>query len=367
MDTNICKICGKQTNHHNAKTCSDHCKQEYLVNKINKEKAHKLGQEKYNNLAVCQICGMRGDDLTSHITKKHKLTVKCYREKYGVHRIHSKEYLKKSSERFKGEKNPVHKIKDKRILSPYSYMFYVRKGYDEETAKKMALEKAQKTQNSMSNEQRTVSIEYWLKKTNGDRVKAERLLSERQCTFSKEICIEKYGEQKGMRVWQERQEKWLSMLDSKTDEEKAEINNKKSLSSNFEYMSDKYGHEKAVEIFKSRFVTNGYSKISQELFISVYEKIKDEYECRFAILKDNGEIKDDGKNNEYVVHTNNNRIRFLDFYIPELKCCIEFEGDYYHSDKFRKGNKERDRIREEEILDTVPDMKILHIYEHEYV
>jgi very-short-patch-repair endonuclease len=83
-------------------------------------------------------------------------------------------------------------------------------------------------------------------------------------------------------------------------------------------------------------------------------------------LTEEGVVDDNGTNNEYIVHTCNNRIRFLDFYIPELKCCIEFMGDYWHSEKFRKGNKQRDAIREEEIKNTITGINILYINEKEY-
>jgi hypothetical protein len=48
-------------------------------------------------------------------------------------------------------------------------------------------------------------------------------VSERQTTFSKEICIEKYGEEVGHQVWQERQDKWQATLDAKSPEEKIRI------------------------------------------------------------------------------------------------------------------------------------------------
>lgn len=57
---------------------------------------------------------------------------------------------------------------------------------------------------------------------------AKIALSERQSTFSLAKCIEKHGEVEGKKVWQARQDKWLATLDAKSDEEKAEINKKKS-------------------------------------------------------------------------------------------------------------------------------------------
>lgn len=75
-------------------------------------------------------------------------------------------------------------------------------------------------------------IEYWLEKTDGDLEEAQKLLSERQATFSKNKCIEKHGEEEGLRIWQERQDKWQNTLNSKSDEEIREINKKKVFNHN---------------------------------------------------------------------------------------------------------------------------------------
>jgi len=57
----------------------------------------------------------------------------------------------------------------------------------------------------------STKIEYYLYR--GMSVEeAEKALSDRQTTFSKEICIEKYGENKGLKVWTERQEKWQKTI-----------------------------------------------------------------------------------------------------------------------------------------------------------
>lgn len=71
----------------------------------------------------------------------------------------------------------------------------------------------------------------------------------------------KYGEEKGLERWKERQEKW-------------HLNYKKS----------------------------NFSKISQELFKSIYEEIKKEninYDIYFASLNENKKYDYSGKNYEY--------------------------------------------------------------------
>jgi hypothetical protein len=299
----------------------------------------KLGEVEYNKLPECKICHIRSNDIGSHITHFHKIPLNDYKLKYGAD-IKSEKSKIEASERFKGDKNPIHSIKDKRILSPYSYVFYMNKGFDEETAKTMALEKAREVQAAKTDEQKTTKLEYWIKKTDGNVEEAKKLFKERQTTFSKEKCIEQHGESKGMDIWSKRQEKWQNTLNDKPEEEK-------------------------LRITKAKMHTKSYSKISQELFIDVYNRLNNKFKCRFAILKRDGRIEDNGINDEYYVMTNNG-IRFLDFYIPESKKCIEFMGQYYHSEKFRKGNKMRDAIRDREIKDTVEGIQILYINENDY-
>jgi len=53
---------------------------------------------------------------------------------------------------------------------------------------------------------------------------AAGLVSENQKFFSKDICIKKYGEEEGTKIWQKRQEQWQANLNAKPDDEKARIN-----------------------------------------------------------------------------------------------------------------------------------------------
>lgn len=342
-----CEMCDKEVTHFNSVTCSPDCKLalkhkrmgEYIILR-DKELKDELGEDEYNKLPECKICHIRYHDISSHIIHFHKMPLNDYKLKYG-NCIRSEKYMLEASERFKGEKNPIHKIEDKRSISPYSYLFYMKKGFDEVTSKQMALEKAREVNDARTDDKKTTKLEYWLKKTDGNVEEAKKLFKERQTTFSKEKCIEQHGETKGMDIWSKRQDKWQNTLNDKSEEER-------------------------LRITKAKMHTKSYSKISQELFISVYNKLNNKFKCKFAVLKVDGRIEDDGNNDEYYVMTNVNKVRFLDFYIPELKKCLEFDGDYFHSEKFFKGNKTRDAIREQEIKDTIEGIQILHIKEHEY-
>lgn len=70
-------------------------------------------------------------------------------------------------------------------------------------------------------------VEYYLNQ-GYSKEESERLLKERQTTFSLEICIKKHGKTKGTEIWQARQDKWQNTLNSKPQEEIDEINKRKS-------------------------------------------------------------------------------------------------------------------------------------------
>ena len=137
-------------------------------------------------------------------------------------------------------------------------------------------------------------IEYYLAKGFTLEESKEKL-TERQTTFSKEICIEKYGKEEGLKIWMDRQEKWIETMDSKPEEEKIEINRKKL------------------------FNNSGYSKISQELFWKIYKNFK------------NNNVHFEELNSEIIRYDKANKLHYrYDYFDFTLKKCIEFNGDYWH-------------------------------------
>ena len=124
---------------------------------------------------------------------------------------------------------------------------------------------------------------------------ARNMLSNRQSTFSKEICIEKYGQEEGLNIWNDRQSKWMNTLDSKTEEEKIEINRKKL------------------------FNGAGYSKISQKMFWDIYESFR-ENNVHFEEL-----------NKEIIRYDKYNKRHYrYDYFDFTTKKVIEFNGDFWH-------------------------------------
>lgn len=191
------------------------------------------------------------------------------------------------SEQVKGQKNPNSKTKtteeERKSRSPFSRAFYEKQGLIGEEIDKALSEF---TKEALKDRITPMQIEYWLEKTGGNVEEAERLLKDRQSTFSLEKCILKYGEEKGLQVWKERQEKWFR-------------NYKKS----------------------------NFSKVSQQLFLSLYDQLLDK-NVYFAYCN-HGTIDTSGVNNEFTLTLDDRTIK-PDFFMPASGKIIEFDGVYYH-------------------------------------
>ena len=138
-------------------------------------------------------------------------------------------------------------------------------------------------------------IEYYLNRGISESDAIDKI-SQIQNRFSLVGCIEKHGKIEGEIVWKKRQNKWMITMNSKTDEEKIEINRKK-LSSN----------------------GNMYSKISQKLFWDIYNIIENKDSIKFKEL-----------NNEYYLIDENKCWFAYDFVIMNERKCIEFNGEFWH-------------------------------------
>ena len=137
--------------------------------------------------------------------------------KYGAQG--AKDYLKRKGDRVRGSNNPGYQHGGR--LSPFSKKFIAG------DITKQTIEKAKKTREQHP-ERQTTKIEHYLLKTNGDMEKAVELLKERQAVGRLSKFIERYGEVEGKKRWEERQKKWLNTLNSKSPEEIADINRRKT-------------------------------------------------------------------------------------------------------------------------------------------
>ena len=115
---------------------------------------------------------------------------------------------------------------------PIRKEYWIKKGYSEDKALQLANDSKQ--QNNKKGSQHRVQgnirratskrcVEYFT--TRGYNFEeATKLVSKNQKYFSKDICIQKYGENEGIAIWQARQDNWQNTLNAKSSEEKARIN-----------------------------------------------------------------------------------------------------------------------------------------------
>ena len=172
----------------------------------------------------------------------------------------------------------------------------------------------------------TNTFEYKHKKYGMNKREFEEYNHSRAVT--KTNLIKKYGEQEGLRRWNEYVEKqkitksWDYMVEKFGEEKAREINRKKlMIEDNF---VRKYG-EITGKIKYNEWLKNkncGFSGVSQKFLNEIDRYIGKRYNTKYAT-----------KNNEITIYCHSTHSHYsLDYYIPELKICVEFNGSCYHGD-----------------------------------
>ncbi len=129
----------------------------------------------------------------------------------------------------------------------------------------------------------SANLDFWINKGHSEE-EAIKLRSERQKTFSKEICIQKHGKEEGLRIFTDRQNKWQKTL------------------------------------YKNGNLKSGYSEISQQLFYELISE-KDINQLNYILFAKMG--------GEFVLSDINGFYRY-DFTDLKNKKIIEYNGDDYH-------------------------------------
>lgn len=104
---------------------------------------------------------------------------------------------------------------------------------------------------------------------------AKKALKERQSTFSLEKCIKKYGEEEGLKKFNERQQKWQNSLKSHGEEYLKELNEKRNVKNSY---IKKYGEEEGLKKFNElvnlrtkTYLQNMEDKKSGKWFFNKYD------------------------------------------------------------------------------------------------
>lgn len=293
---------------------------------------------------TCRLCGEQCKRIYGkHLKFAHNgMTTKEYKEKFpdapitslkdknktsvnsGDH-MKTEKYKKMFSEKYSGEKNPMHSSKrtelQRKQNSPFSVEFYKKK-YPNMIDSEIEIEIGKVAEKAKTDRLLPSNKEYWMLRGYEEEDSIKKV-SERQTTFSKKICIEKYGKIEGIKRWMDRQEKWHK-------------NYKKS----------------------------NFSKISQKLYQSIWNNIKNDIDdVYFATLNENKIIEENtGRNFEFRLNLETSFI-LPDFFIPSKMKIIEFDGTYYH--RPTPENKKREEIRDDAIRNN--GYEVLHILEGDYL
>ncbi len=200
------------------------------------------------------------------------------------------------------------------------------------------------------------TIDYWLKKTDGNLDEAKELLRKRQ-TFDLEFIINKYGEEIGRQKYEESSRLKAQTLENKIRlyglERAEEIYHDWLLkvwwSNTLEGKIEKYGE---LEGLQKHNKTNKLKAITLDNMIRVHgltdgiikydnwknnllyrnKRFSNKSKLFFDLLVDllgTNKYKYYYAENEWFVSLPN-KIYFVDFYIKELNYAIEFNGDYWH-------------------------------------
>lgn len=260
-----------------------------------------IGEYEYNRYPKCAICGCVARQLYKHLSNVHELTTSEYDAKYPNSPLALPEYFKYLKDTRTGENNPMYHNGSSEG-SPFAKEFYMKKGFDEETAYSMATEKQKAVFEAKPDSSFTTKPEYYMEKFGVDRARALKLLTERQTTNSVEKLAERHGvtAAEAQVIRDEITRKWQNTLASKSDEELAEITRKK-------------------------MVHGSVSNISMTLFDNLIKYC--ELDQTVVKYGDNEEIlisrvKREGSNQDYTAYA-------FDFCYG--KKVIEFNGDLFHA------------------------------------
>ena len=233
---------------------------------------------------VCRICKLRIRRLTNIHTKVHNITTIEYKEMFPDAPLICKGLSQVFRNKWIGKNNINHKSKtteeQRKSRSPFSTTFVKYENLSEEEKDSKLKEF---NENILTYRLSTSQLQYWINKGFSEEESIEKVKL-RQTTFSLDICIEKYGEEEGRKVWQERQNKWNKSL----------IDGGK--------------------------LKGGYSKISQELFNNIIKYYPSNELDNVYFFTKNNEIRLNSNTNMYLYD-------FTD--IKRMK-IIEFQGDIYH-------------------------------------
>lgn len=274
-----CKVCGNDIIYNDTKIYFSKLKNHSVVIKGHSYKSIKVVNSIEHHLCVCEKCLREKFPEINNMSRTFNVMSEPTKFAFDI-----------SDEDYKNSRNKYAMSKEHMIEK-----------YGEEEGNKI-------WENYCKRQAETNTFEYKKKKYGMTKREFKEFNLSRAVT--KKNLVKKYGGDEGNRRWDEYVEK-------------------QKITKSWEYMVEKFGEEKAREINLKKINSSttykrcgltAVSKVSQKFFNEIDKFISKKYYTFYA-----------SKNREYDLIVNK-KFCSLDYYIPELKFCIEFNGSRYHGD-----------------------------------
>lgn len=142
-----------------------------------------------------------------------------------------------------------------------------------------------------------------------------------------ENLIKKHGEEEGLKIWNEyrRQQSYTKSMQRYIDENRLEdyyeINKKKAIS--LDNCIERYGETEGTKKY-IEYCRNNHHVFSSKIASSLFEELDNYF--KFSHVYYSPKTQEFGKyDKEYK------RYYYYDFVLPDIKLCIEFNGDVFHA------------------------------------
>lgn len=259
---------------------------------------------------TCAICGEKMGDLGTHI-QRHGISNSEYKKKFNV------KYFKPQTirESRMGGKNPAYNHGGKYSAWSENFIHGYDKDRHQSNNKRHSLFVTENRDKFKNN------IAYWLKECNGDELEAAAKYKKFQ-TRDMAWFVEKYGPEEGPVRHAAKTEKWVK-----------------------------------------NFKKQNYSMISQELFKQLSERMPEGMRETVYFATHEREDMACYKNKEYILDVGTTHIR-PDFVCLDTKKIIEFDGDYWHSEKADANYIEREQKRDDKIVQV--GYTVMHVKECDF-
>lgn len=307
----------KQAKIHNCITCgvepqTEPCTKSCSLCKTRRTKDKDMTGEEYIDYITCPLCLVKSRQISSGHAQMHGYENPTkMKEALGM----KETTCQKMKDSVTGDKNPGYQHNGK--FSVYSKNFI--HGYDADRHARHKENASTRMSSKEYKESNKFSYEYWLKQAGGDEDIATVNYVKHQ-TRDLNWFVEKFGDEEG-----------------------------------------KVRHKAKIEKWANSFKKQNYSIISQRLFNDIMSQLPEDKRCGIYYATHQRDDMSDYSNKEFILQTDTSYVR-PDFVCINTKRIIEFDGDYWHSEKV--ANPTRERERDEKIKRA--GYEILHIKECDY-